>query len=174
MTHGIETGEAPSDGAMQGIETGDAIILTRQVTEQAAGNRPPRAGRSQQWGGDGHQGRADPSSGAGTATKEINVDRKWGQQRRGRQRLGDGRPGVIIADGDLQRNQNRSEEEKKKLDQNQALVARAGERKKNLCSDTMLGISNLYFQEAKGQYIYMYRCEEYAGNPSYKWGIHNT
>jgi hypothetical protein len=36
--------------------------------------------------------------------------------------------------------------------------------------DTMLGISNLYSQEAKGQYIYMYMCREYAGNPSYKWG----
>jgi hypothetical protein len=58
--------------------------------------------------------------------------------------------------------------EEKKLDRNQARVARAGERK-SLCSDTMLGISNLYSQEAKGQYIYMYMCGEYAGNPSYKW-----
>jgi hypothetical protein len=33
-----------------------------------------------------------------------------------------------------------------------------------------LGISNLYSQEAKGQYIYMYRYGEYAGNPSYKRG----
>jgi hypothetical protein len=56
---------------------------------------------------------------------------------------------------------------KKKLDRNQARVARAGERQ-NLGSDTMLGISNLYSQEAKGQYIYMYRCGEYAENPSYK------
>jgi hypothetical protein len=43
---------------------------------------------------------------------------------------------------------------KKKLDRNQARVARAGERQ-NLGSDTILGISNLYSQEAKGQYIYM-------------------
>jgi hypothetical protein len=34
----------------------------------------------------------------------------------------------------------------------------------------MLGIRNLFSQEAKGQYIYMYRYGEYAGNPSYKWG----
>jgi hypothetical protein len=38
----------------------------------------------------------------------------------------------------------------------------------DLGSDTMLGISNLYSQEAKDQYIYIYRCGEYAGNPSYK------
>jgi hypothetical protein len=31
----------------------------------------------------------------------------------------------------------------------------------------MLGICK-YYQEAKAHNIYMYRCEEYAGNPSYK------
>jgi hypothetical protein len=36
-------------------------------------------------------------------------------------------------------------------------------------------ICNLYYQGAKGHNIYMYRCGEYAGNPSYKWKkIHNT
>jgi hypothetical protein len=39
-----------------------------------------------------------------------------------------------------------------KIDRNQARVARARERK-NLCSDTMLGISNLYYLGAKGHNI---------------------
>jgi hypothetical protein len=34
----------------------------------------------------------------------------------------------------------------------------------------LLGKGNLYSQEAKDQYIYMYMYGEYAGNLSYKWG----
>jgi hypothetical protein len=51
-----------------------------------------------------------------------------------------------------------------KSDRNQARVARAGERQ-NLCSDTMLGISNLHYQGAKGHIYNTCIGRKYAGNP---------
>jgi hypothetical protein len=87
---------------------------------------------------------------------------KWGRRRTG------GRP--IQARQGKPRGEDRRRQGKtdggrgRKTDGGQARVARVGERQ-NLGSDTMLGISNLHYQGAKGHIYSTCTGRKYAGNP---------